>query len=152
AFYPRVVERLKNVPGVVGASVAELIDLGLSNQRRGVTIDGYAPKSGEDMEIAFNRVGPGFFETMKINLVRGRSFAEADVEGAPRVAVINQAFARKYFPKEDPIGKRIDATGDKCWMEVIGVTRDGKYRTLGEEPRPFLYLPLYQNYQPAATF
>jgi putative ABC transport system permease protein len=152
ALYPEIVDRLKSIPGVTSASLAELIDLGLSNQRRGVTIEGYTPKSGEDMEVAFNRVGPHFLETMKIGLVRGRSFTEADTEGAPRVAIINQSFANKYLPGQDPIGKRIDASGDQRWMEVIGITKDGKYRTLGEEPRPFLYLPLYQNYQPSVTF
>jgi len=151
AFYPRVVEVLKNLPGVQSASVAELIDLGLSNQRRAFEIEGYAPQPGEDMELAFNRAGPNFFETMKIPLLRGRSFSDKDVQGAPDVVIVNQSFVKRYWPDQDPIGKRV-TSGNNRWMEVIGVTRDGKYRTLGEEPRPFVYLPFYQHYQPTATF
>jgi putative ABC transport system permease protein len=87
---------------------------------------------------------------MKIPIVRGRSFADTDVEGAPDVVMINQAFGRRYLPGQEPLGKKISLDGNR-WMEIVGVTKDGKYRTLGEEPRPYVYLPLYQHYQPAAT-
>jgi predicted permease len=103
------------------------------------------------MEIGFNRVGPAFFETMKMPLVRGRSFTEADGEGAADVVVVNQRFAEQYWPGQDPIGKRLSIIDDR-WMEVVGVSRNAKYRTLGEEPRAFIYVPLYQHYQPSATF
>ena len=127
---------MKTIPGVQSAGVAELIDLGLSNQRRGTRVEGYTPQQGEDMEIPFNRIGPGFLETMKISLVRGRSFSETDVKGRPEVAIINESFAKKYWPGSDPIGKRLSSDGEH-WLEVVGVTRDGKYRTLGEQPTVF---------------
>lgn len=152
AFYSDAIARLQRIPGVSAVSAAETIDLGLAQQRRSAAIEGYKAEANEDMEINFNRVGPGFFETMKVGMVRGRSFNEGDVEGAPRVVIINQAFAKKYWPGQDPLGKRIDSTGDQKWMEVIGVAQDGKYRSLGEEPLPFFYFPLYQNYRPTATF
>src|SRR6185503_1788811 len=105
---------------------------------------------GEDMEIAFNRVGPGYFETMKVPLLRGRSFTDTDISGAPNVVIVNQAFGNRYWPGQDPIGKRIESGNG--WMEVVGVAKDGKYRTLGESPLPYMFLPLYQNYETTATF
>lgn len=150
AFYQRVIQRLQTIPGVRSVTLAELIDLGLAQQRRGTRIEGYTPQAGEDMEISFNRVGPGFFETMKVPLLRGRSFTDADVEGAPGVVIVNQTFAKLYWPGQDPMGKRLESGNG--WMEVIGIAKDGKYRTLGEDPRPYMFLPLYQNYATSATF
>jgi predicted permease len=128
------------------------VPLGLSGSRRGTTIEGYQPQRGEDTETAFNVVGPQYFETMRIPLVRGRSFSEADRAGAPPVVIVNEAFARRYWPNADPIGKRLSAHGaEGPFREVVGVTPTGKYNTLGEEPRPFYYLPLWQEYNGAVT-
>ena len=99
-----------------------------------------------------NVVGLKYFQTMGITLLRGRDFTPRDRDGAPGVAIINETFARRYFPGQDPLGRRISLRGQGGpWLEVAGVARDSKYRTLGEAPAPFLYLPLLQNHETGMT-
>jgi putative ABC transport system permease protein len=100
---------------------------------------------------ALFRVSPGYFETIRIPLVRGRSFAERDGPDAPMVAVINETMARRLWPGEDAIGRRFRCFGEKWIIEVVGIVRDAKYQTLGEEPQSFMYFPLLQHYAPAVT-
>jgi predicted permease len=101
-------------------------------------------------------VYPGYFETMRVPLLEGRTFNEHDGEGAPGVLMVNAAFARRYWPGQNALGKRIqlgDPQGKNQAMfhEVIGVVKDGKYSTLGEDPRPFFFMNMAQWYQPAPT-
>jgi predicted permease len=153
AFYRQTIERLETLPGVDSVSIAELIDLGIGGQRRAILAEGYALQANENQEVNFNRVGPGFFETMRMPIVRGRSFSGADREGAPAVVIVNESFARRYWPGEDPLGKRASVSGaDGPWMSVIGIARDAKYRSLADDALPFYYLPLYQHHQQSATF
>jgi putative ABC transport system permease protein len=84
---------------------------------------------------------------MHITLLRGRIFAETDNETAPRVAIINQTMASRFWPHEDPIGKRFSMNGVAgLFMEVVGVAGNGKYGTIGEDPQSFFYVPLAQNF------
>ena len=98
------------------------------------------------MEFGVNTVGAGYFETMDIPLVRGRGFEPSDREGGAPVAVVNESFARRFWPGEDPIGRRFN-TGRSGTREVVGVARDGKYWSLGEEPQPHFYEPFAQAYE-----
>ncbi len=151
-LYERLLTGVATVPGVRSATLAQSVPLGLGGSRRGTSIEGYQTQLGEDTETAYNVVAPRYFETMRIPLLRGRAFTEADRAGAPPVVIVNDAFARRYWPNADPIGKRISANGSEGpFREVIGVTRTGKYNTLGEDPRPFYYLPLWQEYEGTAT-
>jgi predicted permease len=132
------------------------VPLGLSFGRRGIAVEGYQPGQGEDMEFGASHVGPGYFATMGVRLVRGRDFTDRDRAGAPRVAVVNETFARKFWPGRDAIGRRISDgiaanPADTEWYVVVGVAADGKYRSLGEEPQPFFYLPLLQEPASSAT-
>ena len=143
-------ERVRRLPGVQDAEFAGVAALGLeARQRRGFRIEGYTPGAGEDLELYFNVIGPRYLETMGVPIVMGRGYTEEDREGAPLVAVVNEAFARRYWPDQDPIGKHIQAGNAE--RQVIGVARNAKYISLGEEPRPYVYLPLLQSYQPEAT-
>jgi predicted permease len=145
-FYAELERRARALPGVEAVSLAEIIPLGLSRQRRGIEVEGYAPREGEEMEFGVNTVGTGYFETMGIPIVRGRGFEPSDREGAARVVVVNESFARRFWPGENPIGRRI--TGDQGGPRVIvGVSRDGKYGSLTEEPEPHFYLPFAQAYE-----
>jgi macrolide transport system ATP-binding/permease protein len=110
-----------------------------------VMIDGYAPGRDEDMRLNYETVGPNYFQTMRIPLVHGRDFDERDHERAQRVVVINETMARRYWPKGGAVGQRLKLTGD--WLEVVGIARDVKNRSLSEAPQPFLYLPLLQDYR-----
>ena len=98
------------------------------------------------MEFNFNVVGPEYFEVMRVPLARGRGFAATDREGAPQVAVVNETFAARYWPGEDPLGKRLAFFGGAESIEIVGVARDGKYQTLTEAPLPYIYRPFLQSY------
>jgi predicted permease len=152
ALYERLAERAVRLPGATAASWTSSAPFSLDWMRRGVWPEGHQAGPGEEREEAFSVVGPGFFETMGVPLVQGRGFGAADREGAKGVAVVNEAFARRYWPGQDTLGRRLSVMGPEGpFLEVVGVTRDGKYWTLGEEPRPFYYLPLLQHYEPSAT-
>jgi predicted permease len=145
-FYRRLVERVRTIPGIESATLARrlpLTDGGIAFAA--VTIDGYAPAKDEDMRLNYETVGPQYFQTMRIPLVRGREFDERDQEGAPGVVIINETMARRYWPGGDPLGRRLKLTKD--WLEIVGIAKDVKNRSLSEGPRPFLYLPLLQDYR-----
>ena len=100
-------------------------------------------------QIYVNAVGPGHFKTLKIALLAGRDFTFADGGRAPGVAIVNETLARRFWPGQDAVGQRLRPLDDvRATVEVVGVVRDSKYVTVGEEPRPFLYRPLAQAYTP----
>jgi predicted permease len=138
-------DQVAAVPGVRAVTWAEVVPLGSRWQRRSTTVAGYQPARGEDMEFDFNVVGPGYFRTMEIPLLRGRDFTDADRPGAPGVLIVNESFARRFWPGEDPLGKRVSIRGDEGpFLEVVGVARDGKYRSLAESGLPYVYAPALQ--------
>ncbi|MGH9627052.1 MAG: ABC transporter permease [Bryobacteraceae bacterium] len=152
AFHREMAARLRAVPGVERVDMASSIPLSLSRSRRRFAIEGYTARPNEDRELHFNIVGPEYFETMRIPVVQGREFDERDRDGAPRVVVVNEAFAAGYWPGQDAVGKRISQGNVLSQpMEVIGVARTGKYNSLAEEAIPFVYMPLLQNYLPSVT-
>jgi len=145
-FYRRLVEDVRTLPGIQSATLARRLPLTLGGIAfSNVTIDGYTPSRAEDMRFNYETVGPHYFETMRIPLAHGRDFDERDHEHAPRVVVINEMMARRYWPKESALGHRLKLTSD--WLEIVGVAKDVKNRSLNEPPKPFLYLPLFQDYR-----
>jgi putative ABC transport system permease protein len=150
AFYQQLLERVNNVPGVSGATLSVVAPITGGGQRRVIEIEGYQPQSTEDMELNTNVVGPDFFRTMDIPIVRGRDFGPSDRQGSPGVAIVNEELARRYF-NGDALGKRLQVESDKGYLEIVGVARTAKYRNLREAPLPFIYLPLAQDYQPDMT-
>jgi predicted permease len=151
-FIKSMLERVRALPGVEAASITGELPLGMGVSRRGVTIEGYTPQPGESTEIHSSSISPGYIETLRIPVLRGRSFNEDDRVGSPGVLMINEAFARRYWPGQEAIGKRIQM-GDSSSpnLEVIGVVKDGKYVTLGEEATPYFYMNLAQRYEPGPT-
>ena len=97
------------------------------------------------MRLNYETVGPKYFQTMRIPLVHGRGFDERDREGARGVVIVSEAMARRYWAGGDALGRRIKL--DKDWLEIVGIAKDVKYSRLSEPPRPFLYLPLLQDYR-----
>src|SRR5216684_868902 len=145
-FYRRLVERVRTVPGIQSATLARrlpLTDGGIAFAN--VAIDGYAPAKDEDMRLNYETVGPQYFQTMRIPFVHGRDFDERDQEAAPGVVIINETMARRYWPGGDALGRRLKLTKD--WLEIVGIAKDVKNRSLSEAPQPFLYLPLLQDYR-----
>ncbi len=144
AVAQRIQRQLASVAGVRRVTWASAAPLGLGASRRAFEVEGYRPAQGEDMEFHYNQVGPGYFEVMGISLVRGRAIGEGDGPGAPRVMVVNEAFARRFWPGQEALGKRL-LTGGTEWSEVVGVARDGKYLSLTAEARPYVFLPALQD-------
>jgi putative ABC transport system permease protein len=99
----------------------------------------------------FGAVSDNYLQTLGIPLLRGRNFNSADREDSPKVAIVNETAAKTIWPNQDPIGKRFKFFKDTDWTEVVGVARDSKYNTLGEDPLNYMYLPLIQSPAPAVT-
>ena len=147
----QLVERARTLPGVAEASVASMVPLGFGgSSSSGVTVQGYQPAEDENMSIEISRVGSDYFETMGIDLVAGRGITSQDRAGSVRVAVVNQAFAARYIGEKNPVNTLINAGGEE-WISIVGVARDGKYRTLSEAPMPLIYFPIEQSWRDAFT-
>jgi macrolide transport system ATP-binding/permease protein len=151
-FTNQLLERVRSLPGVDSASMTDQLPLGFEGARRAFTIEGYTAQPGESTEINSSFVAPEYFETLRIPLLQGRTFQQQDIANGPGVALVNEAFARRYWPGQPPVGKRIQmgvarsGINDSPYLTVIGVVKDGKYATLGEDATPFIYLNLAQNF------
>jgi predicted permease len=145
-FQKRLLERVRALPGVQSAGIADIIPVDLHFSRTQVFVDGQPLERQANVPTAMtNRVSPGYFQAMSTRLLQGRDFTEQDDEKAPRVAIINETFARQFFPAEDPIGKRFSLGRPGAASLVIGVVQDGKYAGLNEDPKPFVSRPLWQS-------
>ena len=96
-------------------------------------------------------MSPGFFRTMQTRLIAGRDFDERDTAGAAQVVIINQALARRLFPNEDALGKRVSQGSNGPWWQVAGIVSDGKYQSLSDESQPAIFWPRAQRYDSAMT-
>ena len=144
-LYEAVDERLEALPGVEAVSFARAVPVDRGGTRGSV----FLPESGEETdEIDQNMVDPDFFRALGIPILAGRGFTDADVAGAPGVAIVNQTFAAMHWPDESPLGKRLGLDGpDAPPTEVVGIAGDGRYRTLREESQPYIYRPLRQSFR-----
>jgi predicted permease len=150
-FYQRAVERVAGLPGIEAASLTGKVPLGASIETENVAPEGRAPeKYAEWPEIDSATVSPGYFLSMGVPLIQGRDFDWKDKKGSPDVAIVNETAARRLWPGESPLGKRLlKGTGDRAKRaEVIAVVRDTKVRTLGEDPRPHVFWSFAQDYSP----
>lgn len=150
-FYQRAVERVAGIPGIEAASLAESVPLGASISTENVAPEGRAPeKYAEWPEIDSATVSPGYFFSMGVPLVQGRDFDWKDGKGSPEVVIVNETAARRLWPGENPLGKRLlKGTAEHPKMaEVIAVVRDTKVRTLGEEGRAQVFWSFAQDYSP----
>jgi predicted permease len=157
-FIKAIAERLRTAPGVLSANVVDIVPLTLSNSNTYLLRDGdVAPGPGQlpaTPSVYTNAVAPGHFETLRIPILAGRDFSDRDTAESPAVAIVNETLARRFWPEKNAVGQRlrsIDAENPNP-VEIVGVARDSKYVTVGEEPRPFLYRPLAQQYVPRVTF
>src|SRR5262245_10629238 len=137
-------QRLQALPGVEGVTMANLTPLGGSRATSSFLVEGMPMKQGEMLTANYSSVGPGYHELMRIPLKAGRGFSESDRDTAPGVAIINEAFAKAYFPDQNPIGKRISLGTNDPWLEIIGLSNDTKNFFLTEPPSPYFYLPTLQ--------
>jgi predicted permease len=139
-------ERVGRLPGVEAVSLATITAFSGRFWISGATPEGYQPQPGERLAFDFNAVSPNYFQTLGTRLVGGREFTAQDTADAPRVVIINEAAARRYWPGQDAVGKRMIRGRGTEFSEIIGVVIDGKEKGLTVDPRPVIYLPLLQNY------
>jgi len=149
-LYQKAIERLAALPGARSASVSKWGLLSPNSWGNQVLVDGYTPRSDEDLRCYGQIVGPRFFETLGIPLRSGREFGRQDGPTAPRVAVINETMARQFFGHQDPVGRhfRLPASPGVAF-EIVGVAKDAKYRSLRERPTRTFYVPSGQ--QPSSS-
>ena len=150
AFYRRLVDRVRTMAGVAGVAMTEALPLSPSQTAVSVAPEGYQFPKGREKEIEFGAaVDAAYFSTMHVEIKRGRAFTDDDRAGSRRVAIVNQQFAKTYWPGQDAIGKRIRVESmdgmDGPAAEVVGVAKTGHYLTVNEKPAPFVYLPYEQN-------
>ena len=154
-----LIERFRSVPGVTAVGASKMVPLvsgsfGLGRLRA----PGYSGPAGDDtVDADWDVVTTDYFTAMQVPLIRGRAFTERHREGAPFVAIVNEAMASRLWPDRDPIGQKLlqrTGPGDAAerTLEVVGVTRTGKYRSIGEAPRNYIYVPLAQQYVPDHFF
>jgi predicted permease len=148
-FHRQVLERVKQVPGVVDATLADWVPLGYSTNSAVVQPEGYVPQPHESMDVSVAVVGPDYLKTLEIPLVAGRDISQSDTLKTQPVAVVNEKFASLYWPGQSAIGKKID--GDGMTFTVVGVAKQAKYDAIGEDPKPMLYMPMLQDYSQSAT-
>ncbi len=150
-LHRQMISRLDTLPMVKSAAIASVAPLngGVSRTVFREGVDASDRRNGKLTPI--NQVSPGYFQTVGIPILRGRAFAERDRAGATMVAVINETMARSVWPGEDALGKRFRCFGEDWIIEVVGIARDSKYLTLGEEPQSYIYFPLLQHPSPFVT-
>jgi predicted permease len=149
-FYREIAERVSTLPGVRRAAVAQSAPLA-GGPQRSVMPEGADTTTQDRILVQVNSVSPGYLDAMGIPLRRGRDFIDTDEEGTPRVVIVNETMAARFWPGQDGIGKRFKFFGDDDFTTVIGIARDAKYNTVAEDRTPFIYQPLRQNYSPAAV-
>jgi predicted permease len=142
-FFTEIRDRVGALPGVHGVTVSTALPLGQMHGHHDVEIDGYEPAPDEYMIFKRNAVGPGYFETMGIPIVRGRAIDARDQADSQPVAVVNEAMASRFWADGDPIGRTIRADLGVPRV-VVGVMKDGKYRSLSEPTEPYLCIPMSQ--------
>jgi len=157
-FFEQLSQDAAGLPGVESAVLVEGMPGGvLSRARRSTEVEGYVPATGESMEIDASIVGPGYFTAMGIPLALGRDFDSRDRDGAPCVAIVNEAFATQYLGNPaEALGRHLtrysyDPGGRATPCEIVGVVRDRAWQSLQQEPRPFFTLPLLQTEQRGMT-
>jgi predicted permease len=144
-LYQDLLSKFAAIPGVRGVTVSHNGVFIGSESGDPIAVEGYTPKPDEEMNSRMDHVGPGYFSTMGIPILLGREIEPQDSGSGPRAAVINQTFARQFFPNTNSIGKHVRDTypGNSADMVIVGMVSDAKYNSLREKMRPRIYAPLF---------
>jgi predicted permease len=153
-LYDRLTERLAAIPGTRLVSAADTPAIAGNTDRENITVPGYAPPTDEAADTNVDAVGADYFRTMGMPLIAGREFTPADNLGAPKVAVVNEAFVRHFLPNRNPLGQHFAEGGGnvKPDIEIVGVVKDAKYADMREAPPRALYLPYRQKKRQDALY
>jgi predicted permease len=147
-FYLSLEARIRSLPAVQSVSLASSVPVEYADGKQSVYIEGRPVLTGQRAPgILFNNVDPTYFETLRTPILSGRAFSDADNQSSQRVSIVNETMARHFWPGQSPIGKRFSLVSDGGpFIEIVGVSRNGKYRNVTEDPQSYLYLPLAQNF------
>jgi predicted permease len=149
ALFERLEEELAAVPGVSGATASPVPLFGGSIWGRGVDVDGFEEGPDTDDSADYNELGPGYFRILGSRLLAGREFTAADTAGAPKVAIVNEAFARKFHLGRNAVGKRMSSGGPAgirdLDTEIVGLVQNTKYSEVKDPVPPIFYRPYRQN-------
>ncbi|HSE41341.1 MAG TPA: ABC transporter permease, partial [Acidobacteriota bacterium] len=134
-FQKQLLQRLRSIPGIQAAGIVDLAPVDLHFTRTPIFVEGQrAVRALQAPHVMTSRITPGYFDAMKTRIIRGRDFTDQDDANSQPVAIINETFAKRYWPNQDPIGKRFTADGpEEPKLQIIGVIQDGKYGGLNEK-------------------
>jgi len=145
-FKHQLLERVRALPGVEAAGLTDFMPLTMNMSSSGIYLEGVPSERGGNVPTAMtSNAGPGFREAMGVRLLQGRDFNEQDDDTKPRVALVNESFARRFWKDASALGKRFKlSASSNSWIEVVGVVEDGKYFSLSEDASPYVYRNLRQ--------
>jgi len=141
-FYRRVLDQAQSLPGIQSAGLTDVLPLGEQNDREYFTIENRPMPAEQSLVADFRRVSPQYCDTMGIALRRGRPLSDHDVDGQPRVILIDETLAHQHFPNEDPLGQRMRLWGQ--WRQVVGIVSQVHHYGLDKLPEPTIYAPYQQ--------
>jgi putative ABC transport system permease protein len=147
AFFRRVLERIRALPGVAAAGAVSRIPMAPGNNSAAMTGENFANPEAPQAETEMRWASPAYFQTMGITLLSGRDFNDADLEGTLPVAIVDESFVRRFYPNEDPLGKRIKRGGPQSarpWKTIVGVVRSIRNQRLDATSLPQAYFPVLQ--------
>ena len=150
SLYRHLLDRLNSLPGVRSATIAFYSPMSGHRSTEGTTVQGYTPHPNENMDVDVNQVAPNYFKTLGIPVLLGRAIGPQDTTTSPKVVVVNQAFAQRFFHGQNPVGRRVwvghetNPPPAELPQEIVGLVGDARYLEPGARPEPFAYLPLSQ--------
>jgi predicted permease len=147
----KVLDRLAALPGVTVASLTDWVPMNFTRKTVDAYPEGYAPKPHESLEVRRADVTPRYFETLGIPLVEGRDFTQTDAHKAPLVLIVDEMTANRYWPGQDPLGKKLSMWNNTLFT-VVGVVRNSKHQFLSERPEPMVYMSYFQAADNESTF
>lgn len=142
--YSALRDRFAALPGVSAVAIAENSLMSGANWQMTVSVEGYTSKEGENMNPIVNTVSERFFQSMGIHLAQGREFTAADTAASPKVVIVNEAFVKQFFARDNPLGRRIGFGHDNPGVQIVGVVKDGKMSSLRDDVMRRVYLPVTQ--------
>jgi predicted permease len=146
-FCLRLRERMEQQPGVTAVSYDDSVPLGFQGGNwETLEVEGYVPRPNENMKIYRDLVSPGYFDSVKIPLLEGRDFDLRDDSASLKVMIVNQEFVRRFLGNRSAIGHKVHGWGQ--WFTIVGVSRNGKYHRVTENPQPYFYIPIRQIFRP----
>lgn len=150
-FYRLLKDRAMALPGVVSVALTTSVPMGNPNASAIVPEGVVLPAGRDGLLVRSAAVDEGYFDTMDIAIIAGRGVEAGDSDTAPRVAVVNDTFAARYWPNQTAVGKRLRLKEQEGWIEIVGVAETTKYSGVSEAPTPFLYVPWMQHRRPQST-